>query len=732
MLPLFQDIVLNQRILTFFRTKLQNLLLKGLKAKKSGGRQYRAFLECLNHSEPYRFKIYISETCKLKLAEINKRLLKQNCELQDQLGASASKQQKLESDLGKARSVAKFWKLKFKGIVKKFIEQQRQIKICKRKNIAYADYSERSKFRIKGELKDNCQLALDFMGLYELVPYKVTFYDPVGESFDSLSLISEEEFSLSSAQDSALPEEQVDKLDDVLLLLYIKDKFNISNKAWCEISMFSSKLPSYYTLNNRLKSLNKQWVVYPTPGGADGVQVKFKESLLMQVERLLRNRLISGNILKIKLTGDGTRVGKHLQLLNISYCIINEEVAATEKGNYVLAVIKIKENYEGIKDSLKDLREEMATLETIVYAGATFNVEFFLGGDWKFLATVCGIGPANQNIACIWCLCPRVLRHDVSQEWPLNDKDTKVSRTIDSIKKDSISRKNNCQHVPLFEFIPMDHVIIDTLHLFLRISDVLLENLIWALKTADAIDKRVAFTTFDIAKHSHMDRFLKYLSSLNIPFTFDVSKDTKKLVYRTLTGPEKLLVFKTISVKDLLPGFKDAALLQSIFTRFLDLYFRMKETFSSNEIVDTFQEEVKEWIRDFLKIYQTKDVTPYMHAFNCHVPQFLKLYNNISYFNQQGLEKYNDQVSKDYFQSSNHRDTEALQQMILKKTRIQYLEAKGAERLKGSYQCSNCKCKGHSIKTCTKQCSSCTEKVLLYPSCQKELQMDEEMYDSTM
>ena len=77
----------------------------------------------------------------------------------------------------------------------------------------------------------------------------------------------------------------------------------------------------------------------------------------------------------------------------------------------------------------------MATLKTITYAGATFNVEFFLGGDWKFLATVCGIGPANQDIACIWCLCPRVLRHDVFQEWPLNDKDTKVSRTIDSIKR---------------------------------------------------------------------------------------------------------------------------------------------------------------------------------------------------------------------------------------------------------------------------------------------------------
>ena len=186
--------------------------------------------------------------------------------------------------------------------------------------------------------------------------------------------------------------------------------------------MFSSKLPSYYTVNNRLKSLNKQWVVYPTPGCADGVRIEFKESLLMQVEHHLRNRLITGNILKIKLTGDGTRIGKHLQLLNTSYCINDGEIAATEKGNYILAIIKTKDNYEGIKDSFKDLKEKMTTLKTIAYAGASFKLEFFLGGDWKFLATVGGIGPTNQNIACIWFLCPRVLRH-VSGEWPLNDKE---------------------------------------------------------------------------------------------------------------------------------------------------------------------------------------------------------------------------------------------------------------------------------------------------------------------
>lgn len=42
-------------------------------------------------------------------------------------------------------------------------------------------------------------------------------------------------------------------------------------------------------------------------------------------------------------------------------------------------------------------------------------------------------------------------------------------------------------------FIPLDHVIIDTLHLFLRISDNLIELLIRELKRQDAIEKKVTY-----------------------------------------------------------------------------------------------------------------------------------------------------------------------------------------------------------------------------------------------
>ena len=96
-----------------------------------------------------------------------------------------------------------------------------------------------------------------------------------------------------------------------------------------------------------------------------------------------------------------------------------------------------------------------------------------------------------------------------------------------------------------------------------------------------------------------------------------------------------------------------------------------------------------------------------MHSLYAHVPEFLKLYQNLAYYKQKGMEKYYDTVSKDYFRSSNHRGVSALKQLFLKKHRIQLLEAAGLERVKESYNFGNCSTSGHTIKTCTAKCSKC-------------------------
>ena len=57
---------------------------------------------------------------------------------------------------------------------------------------------------------------------------------------------------------------------------------------------------------------------------------------------------------RVKMSGDGTNIGKRLKVVNFTYTILNEkENAMSEKGNYVLAIIKTKETYDNLKESLE-------------------------------------------------------------------------------------------------------------------------------------------------------------------------------------------------------------------------------------------------------------------------------------------------------------------------------------------------------------------------------------------
>lgn len=78
-----------------------------------------------------------------------------------------------------------------------------------------------------------------------------------------------------------------------------------------------------------------------------------------------------------------------------------------------------------------------------------------------------------------------------------------------------------------------------------------------------------------------------------------------------------------------------------------------------------------------LSLYQTKDVTPYMHAFSMHVPEFLCLHGNITMFTQQGLEKLNDLTTKYFQRGTNHHDEEALRQILERSNRLEALQDAG-------------------------------------------------------
>ena len=126
-----------------------------------------------------------------------------------------------------------------------------------------------------------------------------------------------------------------------------------------------------------------------------------------------------------------------------------------------------------------------------------------------------------------------------------------------------------------------------------------------------------------------------------------VDKDTKTLKWRDLTGPEKLKLFHKIDIETLFPGIPNATLVQKIWKDFLNIY----NTLCLNPInvsqIKEVRTTVRNWLTLFLSVYQSRHITPYMHTLIFHVPEFLNLYGSLLPFSQQGLEKLNDNLTKD-------------------------------------------------------------------------------------
>jgi len=122
---------------------------------------------------------------------------------------------------------------------------------------------------------------------------------------------------------------------------------------------------------------------------------------------------------------------------------------------------------------------------------------------------------------------------------------------------------------------------------------------------------------------------------------------------RSLTGPEWLKVFTNISVADLLPKFPQSkcTAIQGLWNDLLQL----NKTFSkrpdqvTQDDISQFTTDSKGWVRNVLDIYHESNVTLYIHAMANHVHEFMTMHGSILPFTQQGLEKFNDVMTKEFF-----------------------------------------------------------------------------------
>ena len=81
-------------------------------------------------------------------------------------------------------------------------------------------------------------------------------------------------------------------------------------------------------------------------------------------------------------------------MVNFTFTLLDSGDAISVAGNHSLAILKVPEKYDELHSGLQDLVSEASAL---VVGGETLTLQYFLGGDWKVLALVCGLDAENST-----------------------------------------------------------------------------------------------------------------------------------------------------------------------------------------------------------------------------------------------------------------------------------------------------------------------------------------------
>ena len=142
------------------------------------------------------------------------------------------------------------------------------------------------------------------------------------------------------------------------------------------------------------KNLNSEFKV---KSNTMGCYVNPSEKIAFYLRHYKDNISIRNNNINIRLAGDGNQVGSNCSVLNFTFGFLDEKKSSPQlnpncvTGNFSLGTFLIqKENYNDLKIALKEIIDELKLLKTIEIDGREYTIEFWLGGDLKFLALVLG------------------------------------------------------------------------------------------------------------------------------------------------------------------------------------------------------------------------------------------------------------------------------------------------------------------------------------------------------
>ena len=381
----------SDKIRATFKTKLWRM---GRKLSTTGGKQRNKLLCCWKDGDESVWNFTADE------GDVNSQLMKRKRQVEE-LQQEMVKRQKLEDEV--------------KDLKQKFHTQSQIIshlslkKKRRSRSKHWTQYSRQQKIKMKRQVAENVKVALDILCKSEKM--KACSVEMINIDTKAKEVLNLDSGSFTSQQVTS----PTTKVNSTIL---IKDKFVISNAAYHELSMIHTQLPKSSEIQKHIKDMNSQLTITSRPNNTMGVQLSLKTCITTCLLHFVPTTTGTHRKVRIKLTGDGTQIARGLNVVVFAFPVLERDLNPTSvHGSHPVAIIKTKETFESLSTSLQNIIDEASALDKISINGVTFEIELFLGGDWKFLAMICGLDSATSRYSCIWCTCPKEEQWDMSKKY---------------------------------------------------------------------------------------------------------------------------------------------------------------------------------------------------------------------------------------------------------------------------------------------------------------------------
>ena len=323
---------------------------------------------------------------------------------------------------------------------------------------------------------------------------------------------------------------------------------------------------------------------------------------------------------RVKVSVDGHNPTKNSSAVTFSLSLVCETGAQSSK--HVVPVLDVPgaESYELVRDA-KEWQTIEAELHPVVDVGdRTVNVEYYLCADLKSILLHLGYKAANARDVCVYCTCAK-------NRWGMCCSDGKCAnrhlQASDGIFLPKLSPGDpEYKRPPLANLARYRFVMIDLLHLYLRITDQLF------VRSCNLMCKRQLDEFIGVCRHHNVQSF--NLRDENGTLKFSNLDRMKR---------DKLLsaIFLDRKVLHTLMPSSRVDLVVSAVERFLELW---KQLDSDAPYPDELQVSVEIFTRQFRKSFASDEVPNYVHLL-CHVPMLVRYFGSLKPFQQQRVEALN-------------------------------------------------------------------------------------------